>query len=157
MHCDPGNLMIKLTMCMDLKLPQNHPSNEHTLPSSDSICRLLTTYAHTVQAEAVTHTHTHTPLTDTLQLSVFFYFKCQTQGWHCPGAKTKVATALPKYITWLLGANFLLVANTCKKNIEYMLKQQQQNIHRPAVFLAKDVLDSLCQGEGLAGAIGPDD
>lgn len=35
--------------------------------------------------------------------------------------------------------------------------KQKNNINRPAVVLAEDVLDSLCQGEGLAGAVGPND
>lgn len=34
-------------------------------------------------------------------------------------------------------------------------KKKQEN--KPAVVLAEDVLDSLCQCEGLAGAVGPND
>lgn len=37
------------------------------------------------------------------------------------------------------------------------MRLKKQNINRPAVVLAEDVLDSLGQGEGLAGTVGPDD
>lgn len=36
-------------------------------------------------------------------------------------------------------------------------KNTRKAINRPAVVLAEDVLDSLCQGEGLASAVGPND
>lgn len=42
--------------------------------------------------------------------------------------------------------------------MQQILKQKtRENINRPAVVLAEDVLDSLCQGEGLASAVGPND
>ena len=35
--------------------------------------------------------------------------------------------------------------------------QNDINMHTPAVVLAEDVFDSLCQGERLAGAVRPND
>ncbi len=48
-----------------------------------------------------------------------------------------------------------------KKTYKFILKDRNEktkkNKKRPAVVLAEDVLDSLCQGEGLAGAVGTND
>lgn len=44
-----------------------------------------------------------------------------------------------------------------KKNIETINQFKERDIYTPAVFLAKDVLDSLCQSECLACAIRPND
>lgn len=48
-------------------------------------------------------------------------------------------------------------AKITNKNKGTTLNLQQEKMNRPAVLLAEDVLDRLCQGEGLAGAVGPDD
>lgn len=48
---------------------------------------------------------------------------------------------------------------TLTKKKEQILKQKKTRkaINRPAVVLPEDVLDSLCQGEGLASAVGTND
>lgn len=43
------------------------------------------------------------------------------------------------------------------KNYATNHEEKNEKTNRPAVVLAEDVLDSLCQGEGLAGAVGPND
>lgn len=44
-----------------------------------------------------------------------------------------------------------------QKKIAQPYTYNRKKRNRPAVLLAEDVLDRLCQGEGLAGAVGPDD
>lgn len=50
---------------------------------------------------------------------------------------------------------------TCKQTEKKIKRSQttnrKENDRKPAVVLAEDVLYSLCQGEGLAGTIGPND
>lgn len=50
------------------------------------------------------------------------------------------------------------VNSTNKTRLKSKQEEEEENTtNRPAVVLAEDVFDSLCQGECLARAVGPDD